>query len=69
MTELLNATGKIRTAEDGKKWLPVDISFEALRQINKVVLGDVVDSDDKKAVASRRQIHDDILELMELFHS
>jgi hypothetical protein len=45
----------------------VNMSFDAVSQINKIVLGDTVDEDDSAAVALRKQIHDDALELMQLF--
>lgn len=53
--------------KDGKKWLPVLISNEALSQLNKIVLGDEVDPDDKKALELRKQVHEDCLELFKEF--
>lgn len=67
MTVEINKTGEIFKDKDGKLWLPVNISFDAISQINKIVLGDNVDKDDYKAVAKRKQIHEDILELFDVF--
>jgi hypothetical protein len=60
-------TGELFKDKAGKLWLPVNISFEALRQINKIVLDDKVDKDDYKEWAKRKQVHEDILELQQLF--
>ena len=54
--------------KDKKKWLPVLISNEALSQINKITLGDIVDEDDRKAKALRKQVHEDCLELFKEFN-
>ena len=51
----------------GKKWINVDISFAALGQINKIMLGDKLDEGDKDKVQLREQVHKDCLELMEEF--
>jgi hypothetical protein len=67
MTVEINPIGQVFTDSEGKKWLPVNISFDAISQINKIVLGDNVDEDDSKAVAIRKQIHEDAIELFTLF--
>jgi hypothetical protein len=64
----IKPTGQVFVDDNNKKWLPVNISFDAVSQINKIVLGDTVDKDDSKAVAKRNQIHEDCLKLMDLFH-
>ena len=67
MTVEINPTGQVFTDNDGKKWLPVNMSFDAISQVNKIVIGDHVDPDDSEALAKRNQIHEDVLELIELF--
>ena len=62
-------TDKSFSDNEGKKWLPVNISFDAISQINKIVLGDHPDQDDSKAVAKRNQVHEDVLELIKLFNN
>ena len=66
MTVEIKPNGVVFKDKDGKAWLPVVVSFEALRQINKIVLGDKVDKDNFEQLAKRRQIHEDVLELMDL---
>ena len=66
MTVEINPTGEAFTDGDGKKWLPVLMSFDALSEINKIVLGDKVVKDDSKAIAKRKRVHEDALELMKL---
>jgi len=68
LTKEIVETGPAFTDKHGDRWLPVKISFTAVSQINKIVLGDIVDKDDKKAVARREQIHEDCLELFDLFN-
>jgi len=67
LTKEINQTGPVFTDKDRNKWMPVNISFTAVSQINKIILGDIVDKDDKKAVAKREQIREDCLELFDLF--
>ena len=67
MTKEINIDGSIIIDSDGKKWLPVVISNKALSQINKIILGDKVDEDDKDAVELRKQVHEDCLELFKEF--
>ena len=69
MTIEINPTGQVFTDSENKKWLPVNISFDAVSQINKIVLGDQVDPDDSVALALRNQIHEDTIEIFELFSS
>jgi hypothetical protein len=64
----IKPTGQIFTDSEGKKWLPVNLSFDALSQINKIVMGDHADDGDPIAIAKRNQVHEDVLELIELFH-
>ena len=68
MTTEINPTGQVFTDSEGKKWLAVNMSFDAISQINKIVLGDKVDEDDAVATEKRKRIHDDAIELMQLFH-
>ena len=67
LTKEINQTGPVFTDKERKKWMPVNISFTAVSQINKIVLGDIVDKDDFKALAKRRQIEEDCQELFDLF--
>ena len=53
---------------NGKKYIRVLISNEALSQINKIVLGDKVDQDDEKQVNLRKQVHEDCLRLFKQFN-
>jgi hypothetical protein len=69
LTVEIKPTGEVFTDSENKKWLPVNISFDAISQINKIVIGDHVDDDDSVAVAKRKQIHDDAIELFQLFTS
>ena len=57
----------IITDENGKKWIPVIISQDAVGQLNKIVLGDKVDQGDKDKVRLREQVHKDCLELLDKF--
>ncbi len=63
MGEELKATG-YPIDENGKKFIMVKMSFKALSQLNKIILGDNVDKDDEKAVELREQVHKDCLEIM-----
>lgn len=53
---------------NGKKYIAVLISNEALSQINKIILGDKVDVDNTKQVALRNQVHEDCLRLFKAFN-
>jgi hypothetical protein len=67
LTKEIIKTGEVFTDREGKKWMPVNISFIAVSQINKILLGDNVDKDDFKALAKRRDVQEDCLELFDLF--
>jgi len=67
LTKEIVETGPVFTDKNGNTWLPVNISFTAISQINKIILGDVVDENDKNAVAKRTQIQEDCLRLFDLF--
>ena len=53
---------------DGKEYLSVLISNQALSQINKIILGDKVDEDNKNQVKLRKQVHEDCLRLFKEFN-
>lgn len=53
---------------NGKKFITVLITNDALSQINKIILEDNVDKDDPKAVALREQVHQDCLRLFKRFN-
>lgn len=67
MVKEIISNGSVFTDKNNKKWIPVIISFSALGQINKIVLGDKLDEGDKDKVRLREQVHKDCLELMQEF--
>ena len=67
MTEEIILDGEI-VNRNGKKYIQVLISNQALSQINKIVLGDKVDPDDRKQTALRNQVHEDCLRLFKEFN-
>ena len=66
MVQEIIGLGEFETRE-GKVYLRVLVSNEALSQINKIVLGDKPDPDDPKQVALRKQVHEDCLRLFDEF--
>jgi hypothetical protein len=68
MAEEIIKDGEIITDKDGKKWLPVLITNKALSQINKIILGDQIDEDDKRQKELRKQVHEDCLRLFKEFN-
>jgi hypothetical protein len=68
MTEEIIKDGEIIIDTDGKKWLPVLITNKALSQINKIILGDQIDEDDKRQKELRKQVHEDCLRLFKEFN-
>ena len=67
MTVEIIKDGPVFGDKNGKKWIPVIISQDAVGQLNKIVLGDKVDQGDKDKVRLREQVHKDCLELLEEF--
>ena len=65
--EIIKAAEELVT-KNNKKYLLVLISNEALSQINKIILGDKVDEDNKKQVDLRNQVHEDCLRLFKEFN-
>jgi hypothetical protein len=68
MAEEIIKDGEIIIDTDGKKWLPVLITNKALSQINKIILGDQIDEDDKRQKELRKQVHEDCLRLFKEFN-
>lgn len=68
MTEEIIDLDSVIVQQNGKEYIHVLISNDALSQINKIILEDNVDKDDPKAVALREQVHQDCLRLFKRFN-
>jgi hypothetical protein len=66
MTVEINQVGEVE--REGKKWLVVEMSFDAISGINKIAVDDKPD-ENSKADKLMKQVHKDCLELIKAFKS
>ena len=67
MTEEIISRGEF-VNKGNKTYLVVEITNEALSQINKIILGDQIDEDDTGQLALREQVHQDCLKIFKEFN-